>query len=383
MPPDIAIFSPLGRGGSRAHGGITPIIESLTGAFVDHGLDVELVSIADGDPRELVPGLAPRTRIYTLGAGNRRQHRCRLRGYLLDHRPRALLAAGHRANLITLAAAKASKLAEDGTGTRVVLSVHNALSPGLRELGPLRRRLRLRALRRAYPQAEAVICVSHGVAADLADRLALSPQRLHVIHNPIAAADENAKDTADVPIHPWLAPGQPPVILAAGRLTRQKAFDTLIRAFALLSDLPDHRLIILGEGSERRQLERLATALGIVERIAMPGFVPNPRAHMGRATLFVLSSDWEGFGNVLVEAMSVGTPVVSTDCQSGPREILRDGALGPLVPPGDPAALAAAMRSVLAGPPASAAALTTRALDFAPARVAARYLEVLLPEALQ
>jgi glycosyltransferase involved in cell wall biosynthesis len=383
MHPDIAIFSPLGRGGSGAHGGITPIIECLTRAFCDRGLDIELVSIARGDPRALAPGLDPRATIHDLGPGGRRVHHARLRTYLHERRPRALLAAGHRANLITVAAARTRGLAADGIDTRIVLGVHNALSPGLRELGPLRRRLRLLALRRAYPQADALICVSEGVAADLANHVTMPPQRLHVIHNPITAADEAAKGIEDASIHRWLAPDQPPVILGAGRLTRQKAFGTLIKAFALLRDLPEHRLIIVGEGSERSALQRLAAELGVAERTDLPGFVANPRAHMARAALFVLSSDWEGFGNVLVEAMSVGTPVVSTDCPSGPREILRDGALGPLVPPGNPAALATAMRSVLAARPIDADRLKARALDFAPAGVAARYLKVLVPGALQ
>ena len=380
MPPDIAILSPIGRGSGSAHGGITPIVLSLTTAFCDAGLAVDLVSFTGDDPRARLPGLDARAGVHDLGRGGRRRHRAALAAYLSRRRPRALLAAGHRANLLAVAAADDPADSTAGAPPRIVLGVHNALSPGLTELPWWRRRARLRTLRRAYPRADAVIAVSDGVAADLAARVPLPPGRLHVIHNPIPAVDSVPADAAAASVHPWLAPGQPPVILAAGRLTRQKAFDTLIRAFALLTGRPNARLLILGEGSERPALEALARELGVGDRVALPGFVPSPRAHMARAALFVLSSDWEGFGNVLVEAMSTGTPVASTDCPSGPREILADGALGPLVPPGDPAALAAAMAAVLAAPPVPPARLRARARDFAPERVAARYLCVLLPE---
>jgi len=161
-------------------------------------------------------------------------------------------------------------------------------------------------------------------------------------------------------------------------LTRQKAFATLIRAFALLDLRPAPRLVIIGEGAEREPLLKLAAELGVGDRVALPGFVANPRAQMARARLFVLSSDWEGFGNVLVEAMSVGTPVVATDCPSGPREILEDGALGWLVPPGDPPALALAISATLRSPLVSAEVLRRRAADFAPERIAEQYRTLLL-----
>lgn len=367
--PDIALFSPLGRGGGSEHGGITPVITALGSALVGLGLDVALVTFAPRDPRALVPGLDPGLRIHNLGRGSRRRHEELLRAYLRRERPRALLAAGHRANLLA-----ARCRAADAT-VRVLLGVHNAPSPGLAELGPWRRWLRLRAMRRWYPRADGLVCVSAGVAADLTRLVPLPAERVQVIHNPIAVTESNAP-----PAHPWLADDGPPVILGAGRLTRQKAFATLIRAVALLRTEPAPRLLIIGEGSEREALLKLAAGLGVAERVALPGFVAEARAQMARARLFVLSSDWEGFGNVLVEAMSVGTPVVATDCPSGPREILRDGALGALVPPGDPSALAAAIEGQLLAPTVSAEALRRRAGDFAPGRVAERYRALLLGE---
>jgi glycosyltransferase involved in cell wall biosynthesis len=180
------------------------------------------------------------------------------------------------------------------------------------------------------------------------------------------------------PRHPWLAPGQPPVILGAGRLTRQKDFPTLIRAFSLVAAQRDCRLMILGEGQERRALEGLAAELGLAYRFALPGFAADAVDYMAQAALFVLSSAWEGFGMVLVEAMAVGTPVVSTDCPSGPREILLDGELGRLVPVSDPWALARAMLETLDAPP-NPERLRRRAADFTSERAAERYLRLMFP----
>ncbi len=366
---DIAILSPLGRGGTAAHGGITPVIRSLTGALCERGLRVELLTFAPSDPRALVPGLDRRAALHNLGQGRLWQQRRWLAARLATQRPRVLLAAGHRANLL------AASLA--GGETRVVLSVHNTVSTGLRGLGLLRRAWRLRGLRRMYPRADAIVCVSAGVAEDLRRYLTLPAGRITIIHNPI----QTRVDEPAARLHPWLSDRGQTVILGAGRLSPQKDFMTLIHAFALLSDLPDHRLMIIGEGPERAHLEREIARLGIIERVTLPGFVTNPRACMAASALFVLSSAWEGFGNVLVEAMAMGTPVVSTDCPSGPREILQDGALGPLVPVGDAPALARAIRQSLIDP-VPAERLRGRADDFAPARVVVPYLEVLLPEAL-
>jgi glycosyltransferase involved in cell wall biosynthesis len=347
------------------------VVSGLGAALCGLGLGVALLTFAPRDPRTLVPHLDPRLAIHNLGRGGRQRHLRMLRDFLRREQPRALLSAGHRANL--LAARCAHATGSGGPATRILLGVHNAVSPGLAELGPLRRQGRLWAMRRWYPRADGVVCVSAGVAADLVALVPLPARRVHMIHNPIPMLDDQGPAA-----HPWLADDGPPVILGAGRLTRQKAFATLIRAFALLGAQPTARLVIIGEGGERGPLLRLATELGVADRVALPGFVANPRAQMARARLFVLSSDWEGFGNVLVEAMSVGTPVVATDCPSGPREILKDGSLGWLVPPGDPPALAAAISAALRSPKVSAEVLRRRAADFAPERVAEQYRALLL-----
>jgi glycosyltransferase involved in cell wall biosynthesis len=372
VQPDIAIFSPAARSGGSAHGGITPVVCNLAEAFAATGRRVELLTFAPGDPRKWLPALPADVTIRNFGAGSRLRHLLALRRYLHEERPGVLLSAGQRPNLLA------------GTVNRVfhpsvpvVLSVHNTLTPGLKELGRLARALRLAGIRKAYPGANAIVCVSAGVAEDLAHHSGIPSTQLTVIHNPIVTPRLLAAARED-PGHPWFQAGQPPVILGAGRLTRQKDFSTLIRAFALLAPGTDCRLAIIGEGGERDNLERMVQKLELGGRVDLPGFAPNPMSYMARASLFVLSSAWEGFGNVLVEAMAAGTSVVSTDCPSGPREILLDGALGPLVPPGDPAALAEAIQIALERPTDSEA-LRQRADDFRVEVAAERYLRVLFP----
>jgi glycosyltransferase involved in cell wall biosynthesis len=177
----------------------------------------------------------------------------------------------------------------------------------------------------------------------------LSREQVCVVRNPVWTSE--LTQLAQEPVnHPWLQQHDTPVIIGAGRLTRQKDFTTLIRAFAEIRARRPCRLILLGEGDYRVRLEALASELNIRDAVSLPGFVPNPYAWIARARLFVLSSLWEGSPNVLTEALALGVPVVSTDCPSGPREILKGGEYGTLVPMGDAAALARAMATTLDHP---------------------------------
>ncbi|GAB4275214.1 MAG: glycosyltransferase [Deferrisomatales bacterium] len=291
--------------------------------------------------------------------------------FLREARPCAVLSAGTQSNL---AALWARALA--GSSVRVVVSERNALSAVRQGARRRFRRAYPALIGRLYPAADAVVAISKGVAEDLSSTSGLPRDRITVIYNPVvsAALQVKAREPVD---HPWLAPGAPPVVLAAGRLHRQKDFPTLLRAFARVRPARPARLVILGEGEERARLERLARELGVAGEVALPGFVENPFAWMARADVFVLSSAWEGFGNVVVEALACGCPVVSTDCPYGPAEILDGGRYGPLVPVGDDEALARAILSVLAAPP-DPERLRRRAARFAVAPAVERYLEVLL-----
>src|SRR5690606_36170976 len=177
--------------------------------------------------------------------------------------------------------------------------------------------------------------------------------KVATLYNPVVDPSLPALAAED-PCHPWLAPGRRPVVLGVGSLTPRKDFATLLRAFALLPR-PDARLLVLGEGPERPALEALAAELGLEGRVDMPGFVRNPFAFMSRAAVYVLSSTLEGLPGALVPALACGCPAVAPDCPSGPREVLRDGAVGPLVPVADVDAMAAAIARVLDDPPDRAA----------------------------
>jgi glycosyltransferase involved in cell wall biosynthesis len=205
-------------------------------------------------------------------------------------------------------------------------------------------------------------------------RLGLPAQRIATVYNPIVSP--KLVDLADAPLdHPWLAPGAPPVVLGVGRLARQKDFATLIRAFKAVRSLRPARLIILGEGQERAKLEALITAERLAGDVSLQGFEPNPFRYMRRAAVLALSSVHEGLPGVLIQAMACGTPVVSTDCPSGPAEILEDGRWGRLVPVGDADAMAAGIAAALDDPaPPDVAA---RAAAFSVEAAVSAYLKVL------
>ncbi len=206
-------------------------------------------------------------------------------------------------------------------------------------------RAQRRAAGWAYRRAAAVVALSEGVRGELIEDCRLEPERVVTIHNPVDVDDFSKWASGSA--RPWEGVG--PVVVGAGRLVRQKGFDILLRAFAGFS-APDARLAILGEGIERESLSRQARALGIAERIIMPGHVDNPAPWFNHAAAFALSSRWEGFGHVIVEAMACGAPVVAFDCPYGPADIVEDGKTGILLPPEDADAMASALNRVIRDP---------------------------------
>jgi glycosyltransferase involved in cell wall biosynthesis len=201
--------------------------------------------------------------------------------------------------------------------------------------------------------ADAIIAVSRGVAEDLAEITKLPLSRFTVIPNPVVSDKLYALAGEDTG-HEWFQKKGKKIIIAAGRLTRQKDFPTLIRAFKEVRDRMDARLVILGEGGDRPKLKKLAESLSLKDDLYMPGHADNPYKYISRASIFVLSSAWEGSPNVLTEALALGVPVVATDCPSGPREILKNGVYGPIVPVGDAHALAQGIMDTLQNPHDSA-----------------------------
>ena len=373
--------------GSLPSGAIQDMMVNLSAVFAARGYRVDLVVACVSGP--LRAPLAPGVRVVDLRAlstrlpwVSRKRRRWLLASvpeltrYLRRERPAVLMGGGSYANLAGLLARRLA-----GVPTRIVFCEQNPLSWACRNPG--RRKLLLPLLtRRFYPDADAIIACSRAVADDVADFTGLPRERITAIHNPVLTSELLAATRAPLD-HPWLSAGAPPVVLGVARLAVQKDYATMLRAFARVRARRAIRLLILGEGRQRARLEALARQLGVADDVSMPGHVADPLAYMARAAVFALSSIYEGFGNVLVEALACGRAIVSTDCPGGPREVLDDGRYGQLVPVGDAAAFAAALERAL-DTPVDAAAQRRRAADFAVEPIAEQYLEVLLsrPRAL-
>jgi glycosyltransferase involved in cell wall biosynthesis len=317
---DLAIFLMDVSGG-----GAERVMLNLARGFSEKGLTVDLILVkAEG---EYMTQLPSNVHLIKLQRSRLIASLPDLIEYLRRSRPKVLMSALEDTNFVALWAKKLS-----GVSTQVIVTVHNHLSREAKLSPKFKRRLTPRLVRWFYPWADHVVAVSDGVADDLVN-IGLTAHQISVIYNPIVTAElyEKAKE----PIaHPWFDRGQPPVILGIGRLTRQKNFELLIRAIAQVRQSCPVRLMILGEGEDHAELEALVQDLNLTESVEFVGFVNNPYAYLAQASMLVLSSLWEGFGNVLVEAIALGTQVVSTDCESGPSEILNDGEYGRLVTSG-------------------------------------------------
>lgn len=283
--------------------------------------------------------LSPSVPLIDLACRRTRSAVLPLAAFLRHHRPDILLSTGVDANIVAWLAWTLI----GGKRPRLVLRETNSHSARA-DLDMLRRWL----IGAAYRRADRVVALSHGVRDELISLYKLDPDRVVMLHNPIALDELSATaDAARKAPLPWPKAG--PAVLAVGRLTRQKGFDRLIEAIAALS-VPGVQLVILGEGEDRAALESLGERLGLGPRLIMPGFVPDPQIWLAHADAFALSSRWEGFGHVIVEAMAAGVPVVAFDCPYGPRDIIRNEVNGLLVNNGDVEALTAMLQRILSEP---------------------------------
>lgn len=356
---------------SLAHGGAERVMLNIAFGLQSRAdVDVELLLVEASGPY-LEQARENGIRVVDLGCSRIISSVPKVVRYLRRRRPMAVLSALDTTNLVALWAARLARV-----DTRVVVSEHCNFSSALAGARNAQARLLPPLVSRFYPWADAIVAVSAGVADDLAQSTGVARESMTVVFNPVItpAVVEAARLE---PEHRWFADHGIPIVLGIGRLTYQKNFELLVEAFARLSKRAPARLIILGEGPDREALQRRIDSLGLSERVDMPGFVQNPYAYMKAASLFVLSSRYEGLPTVLIEALYCGAPVIATDCPSGPREILRGGELGELVPMDDAEALEEAMSAVLSE--SGKAATAAGALDdYRLARVTERYAAIML-----
>ncbi len=342
----VALFLP-----SLAGGGAERAVLDAARTLAADGMVVHLVvASAQGTYRSEVPA---NVTLIDLACSRTAFAAWPLARYLSRVNPQTLLAALTHANVVAVAAKQLS-----GWKGRLVVSERNTLSSAWSRWSPQRQRLQAIALAACYRRADVVATVSKGVADDLVRLLGLEPSHVHVLYN--ASASPRLEQLALASLDdPWFAPGSPPVFLAVGRLDRQKDFETLLHALHVARSQPSvpialrPRLVVLGEGPERAALEAQSEALGLREHVRFPGFADNPFAWMSRVHAFVLSSRFEGLPNVLIQALTVGCPAISTRCPSGPEEILADGRYGVLVPVGDQTALGLAIAAACVQPRAA------------------------------
>ena len=362
--PRVAFYMRLLYGG-----GAERVVVNLMAGMVARGIAVDLVlNTVSGPFMSQVPD---EVNVVDLAAPRMVEGLPKLVNYLKSVQPDALITGLHYNSEISLWARALARL-QGNRKTKVLVIEHNTLS-----IHSQRRRTDRWApllSRLFYSWADHVVAVSQGAATDLAEVAKLSQDEIDVIYNPVITPglESQAAESLD---HPWFQPGEPPVVLGIGRLEPQKDFATLVRAFAKLREQQDCRLVLLGAGQQHLELENLSKQLGVKDSVKLLGFVANPHRYLARSRVFVLSSAWEGLSNVLIEAIALGIPVVSTDCPSGPSEVLAGGKYGQLVPVGDVDGMAAAMAEKLSGNTLEAPDSWLR--QFTQEAVTERYLEVL------
>lgn len=314
---------------SLSLGGIEVNTIRLAKAFYENGYLVDIVTVnSKNDYQEMIPN---GIKIVNLNCRKLLLALPKIINYVKKEKPIALISASEGLNIITAM----SKQFVKKIPTKIIISIRTHLSTEYKETNRKIKKIFPILSRILYPKVDVIVAVSRGVAQDIQNLLKIPIKNIHIIYNPIF--DDSIEELSSQEIHhPIFKKSRDfKIVLGAGRLTKQKDFKTLIYAFNEVRKKMKCKLVIIGEGEERKNLEDLIKKLGIENDVYLLGFVPNPYPYMKEADVFVLSSIWEGFGNVLVEAMATGTNVVSTNCPSGPTEILDNGLYGDLVRVGD------------------------------------------------
>ncbi|WP_170972321.1 glycosyltransferase [Natronorubrum halophilum] len=362
---DVCLFvSSLNGGG--AHKMMVHIAEGL----YKRGYNVDIVLVKkEGAFLDIVPD---HIQVVNLNSKRILTSLPKLVRYLNENQPAALLATPTSTTIISVWAGMIAQ-----TDTKIVLRVPVCLSKTTFYNSPksIEHKALPYLIRWFYPFSDKLVAISYGVGEDLKKTFNFDDANIKVIHNPSINNETFSLKCEPVDCNFFEFSG--PIFLGVGRLTEQKDFSTLVRAFDKVNEVKESRLIILGEGEKRNEIENLISKRGLESHVLMPGFVQNPYPYMRRSDIFVLSSAWEGFGNVLVEAMACGTAVVSTNCESGPSEILNGGEYGPLVPVGDEDRMAEEMIETLSNPIESSM-LIERAQDFHVDNIVDEYEDILL-----
>lgn len=336
----IAFFVPslMGGGAERA---ILNIANEFGGKGVFEKTDLVLVK-KEG---VYLAEVRSEVNVVDLKSGNVPRSLFRLIKYLRREKPDVLVSTLTHASALTVLAKMLAR-----SKTKIIIRLANTFSEVLKNLGFFDRKILFYGVKFTFPFADEIVAVSGGVADDLAREINFPREKISVVFNSVdlKKIEKKCQEPAN---HPWLRNKTFPILLAVGRLTVEKDYPTLLRAFSIAVKQKDLRLIILGEGKKRRELEEMIVKMGLQNKIDMPGFVGNPYVFMSRCDLYVLSSKTEGMPNTMIEAMACGMPVASTDCPSGPREVLDDGKYGKLVKVGDENALAEAILNTLKNPP--------------------------------
>lgn len=325
-------------------GGAERSLVNLGIGLTELGHEVEFVLFQkEGPYLSLVP---PSAKIVDLQIHHARESLPKLIRYFRANRPDAIFSILDHVNVVAVMGQMISRVP-----TRVCVSIRSTLSRESAAMGR-KKKIEMWLASKLYPKAHKVIAVSEGVANDTAQFLRISPDHIEVLYNPVITPDF-LETFRQLPDHPWLLKKELPVVIGVGRLTLAKDFDVLIEAFSEVIKVIPSRLIIFGEGEDRAKLEALIKSKGIEGSISLPGFTLNPYAAMSACDVFVLSSQFEGLPGALIQAMACGAILVSTDCKSGPREILEDGKWGRLVPVGNVGklseAIVAALEDAIAG----------------------------------
>lgn len=363
--PRISVVLPDLRGG-----GAERVALQMANHWVREGYEIDLVLMLSQG--EYLPYANPLIRVHILEAPRFRDIPLKLARYLKERRPNITLV--HMWPMTSLAFIAWLLVKSPG---RLFLCEHTCLSEHVKRDLSIPLLLVKIILHLTYRFASGIVAVSKGAAHDLAELAGVSPSSITVIYNPVVP-DYLSPRLIDQPL-PKALSFQAPFshrIVSIGALKESKNFRLLLDAFSEVLQYIDACLVILGHGPEYSNLQIRINELGLQKRVFLPGFDPDPDLWLRNADLFVLSSDYEGFGNVVVEALAAGTPVVSTDCPHGPSEILDGGRYGLLVPVGDISALANAICTSLLKSTWDPSSLQSRALDFSISKRSDEYLKL-------